>query len=46
MHSSIGLGFIIAFIALVLCIVFGAMGRLDMIVALLIGLVALSRLLS
>ena len=39
------IGWIIALLVLILCIVFAAIGRLDALLALLIGGVALSRLL-
>jgi hypothetical protein len=41
----ITIGWILALVALILCIVFAAIGRLDVVLAGLIGLVALSRLL-
>jgi hypothetical protein len=40
----ITIGWIIALLVLILCIVFAAIGRLDLIIAGLIGGVALSRL--
>jgi hypothetical protein len=42
---AITIGWIIAMIVLVLCIIFAVIGRLDVLLALLIGGVALARLL-
>jgi hypothetical protein len=44
--ASFGLGFLCALIALVLCVVFAINGSMSPAVALLIGLVALSRLVA
>ena len=44
--APFGLGFLCAFVALILCVVFGATNGVGFIVALLVGLVALSRLLT